>query len=151
MDTSLTWLDRLINTPDASDWQKLSIVYEPLLRNWIRKAGVPDSDSDDVVQEVLMVVVRRIPDFEHRFRGAFRGWLRSILSTQLKRYFRTHARRPALLELDSLIDSSSPESVQFDREHNELIAERAMQRIQHEFAPRTWDAFRLQILHNTVQ
>ena len=38
------------------------------------------SDVDDLVQEVLAVVLRELPQFEHNGRtGAFRRWLRTIL------------------------------------------------------------------------
>lgn len=38
-----------------------------------------DQDADDVLQEVLAVVVRRIPEFHRGPRvGAFRAWGRTI-------------------------------------------------------------------------
>ena len=56
-ETSLTWLGRLIESPDGADWQRLSDLYAPLLRNWAVRAGVPVSDVDDVTQDVLIVVI----------------------------------------------------------------------------------------------
>ena len=44
------------------------------------RAGVPASDVEDLVQEVLAVVVSKIAGFEWRGQGAFRAWLRTILA-----------------------------------------------------------------------
>ena len=72
METSLTWLDRLANAPSGPDWRRLVDVYAPLLADWLARAGVPASDRDDLVQEVLVAVVGRVSDFDRRGPGAFR-------------------------------------------------------------------------------
>ena len=77
--TSVSLLDRLHANTDSAAWQRLVDVYTPLIRGWLRKHSVQDSNSDDLVQEVLAVVIRRFPDFQHNRRtGAFRAWLRAI-------------------------------------------------------------------------
>src|SRR5437870_2279853 len=80
-ETSASLLDRL-RRPKAgeADWRRLVDLYTPLIRGWLRRhADLPPGDADDVVQDVLAVVVRRLPDFEHNQRtGAFRAWLRTI-------------------------------------------------------------------------
>jgi RNA polymerase sigma-70 factor (ECF subfamily) len=148
METSLTWLGRLIDSPSIAEWQRLSDVYKPLIGSWVTRAGVAESDKDDLVQEVLMVVVRRVGEFEHQHPGAFRGWLRAILANQLKKYFREHAKLPCLIPLDNICDPTSDESAIYDREHDEYLAARAMRIIEHEFEPATWLAFRLQVIDN---
>jgi DNA-directed RNA polymerase specialized sigma24 family protein len=51
-----------------------------LIRAWLRKYDVQDSDADDLVQEVLLAVSKDLDKFEHRGQpGAFRGWLKAIL------------------------------------------------------------------------
>ena len=92
METSLTWLGRLIETPTSAEWHHLSEVYGPLIAKWVERAGVPSASVDDVVQEVFIVVLQKVGDFEHQHPGAFRGWLRASLANQLKKYFRQNAR-----------------------------------------------------------
>lgn len=145
-ETSLTWLGRLIESPDGADWQRLSDLYAPLLRNWAVRAGVPVSDVDDVTQDVLIVVINQVAEFDHRGPGAFRGWLRAILVNQLKAYFRRNSDQSCRLPLDLICDSESNDSKAFDREHDEYLVARAMQLIRHEYESRTWEAFRLQIV-----
>ena len=79
METSVSLLERLAGAPTDEDWRRLLILYQPLLRAWTARAGVPDSDADDLAQEVLLVVFREVAKFDRRGPGAFRAWLRTIL------------------------------------------------------------------------
>ncbi len=145
METSLTWLGRLVTAPTDGDWKQLLDVYGPLLRGWLARAGVPAADHDDLIQDVLMVVVRRVGDFERRGPGAFRGWLRSILANHLKKFFRARDAAPAV-DLDSVADDGSVLGRQWDREHDEYHAARALRAVEGDFAPATWLAFRRQVI-----
>jgi DNA-directed RNA polymerase specialized sigma24 family protein len=45
---------------------------------WARSAGLPTHDAADLVQEVLVVLVQKLPEFEYDPHQSFRGWLRTI-------------------------------------------------------------------------
>src|SRR5262245_17908686 len=66
--TSLSLLERLRLRPDADSWQRFVDLYGPLLSGWLRRLGVRPQDAEDLVQEVLGVVVRELPGFEHNRR-----------------------------------------------------------------------------------
>ena len=146
MDTSLTWLGRLIESPMGPDWQRLVEVYTPLLSSWMCRAGVAESDRNDIVQEVLLVVVRRVSDFEHAHPGAFRGWLRTILANHLRSYYRRSFPRQCEFPLESLADPEDPMALLLDREHEEHIARQLMKIVKSDFSPTTWAAFSKQVL-----
>jgi RNA polymerase sigma-70 factor, ECF subfamily len=146
MDTSLTWLQKLTKSPTGDDWRHLLEAYSPLLMRWIARAGIPASDRDDLVQEVLIVVARRVHEFERQHAGAFRGWLRAILANQIKKYFREHPGPVCLFPLEEVCNPASALSAQFDREHDEYFAARAMRIVKVDFEPTTWRAFELQVL-----
>jgi RNA polymerase sigma-70 factor (ECF subfamily) len=145
VETSLTWLGRLITAPSERDWKQLTDSYGPLLGDWLARAGVPAADRDDLIQDVLLVVVRRVGEFERRGAGAFRAWLRGILANHLKKFFRTRATAPAV-DLDAIADGESVLGRQWDREHDEYHAARAMRAVEGDFAPATWAAFRRQVI-----
>lgn len=145
METSLTWLGRLAGDAADADWRRLVDAYGPLLRGWLARAGVPAADRDDLIQEVLLVVVRRVGEFEHRGPGAFRAWLRGILANHTKKFFRTRRESPAV-DLDLLADPHSELGRLWDREHDEYVAARAMRTVEGDFAPATWQAFRRQVI-----
>src|SRR5947209_14012937 len=94
METSVSLLERLAGRPTEDDWRRLLDLYQPLLRAWMTRAGVPPADADDLVQEVLLVVFREVGRFERRGPGAFRAWLRTILVHRMRDYFRACRRRP---------------------------------------------------------
>src|SRR5262249_4337766 len=148
METSVSLLGRLVGTPTDADWRRLDELYGPLLRAWMARAGVPASDADDLVQEVLVVVVRRIAGFEWRGQGAFRAWLRSILANEVRDNFREQKYRPIATgdsgiqdRLDELESPDSALSRLWDREHDEHVVKSLMRRVQGDFAPVTWQAF----------
>ena len=145
METSLTWLGRLATAPSGPDWRRLVDGYGPLLRGWLARAGVPPADRDDLSQDVLVVVFRRVGEFDRRGPGAFRPWLRAIVANHVRKFFRG---RPAAPEID-LDAVAAPDSVlgrAWDREHDEHLAARALRLVEGDFAPATWAAFRRQVI-----
>src|SRR4051812_20970667 len=91
--TSLSLLDRLKDPSDHDAWARLDRLYTGLLRAWFAAAGVQPADRDDLTQNALAVVLRRVREFEHTGRpGAFRAWLRSIATNVLREFWRA---RPA--------------------------------------------------------
>src|SRR5262249_1928760 len=122
-ETSVSLLERLRLQPDAASWQRLVDLYEPLIRGWLRRYAVSDNDADDLTQDVMAVVVRELPHFEHNQRhGAFRSWLRTITVHRLRAAWRGRKTRPEatgesdfLKVLDQLEDPASDLSRLWDR------------------------------------
>jgi RNA polymerase sigma-70 factor (ECF subfamily) len=148
METSVSLLERLAGAPTDDDWRRLDALYRPLLRTWMARAGVPASDIEDLAQDVLLVVFRKVAGFEWRGHGAFRSWLRTILANQLRHYFRGQKYRPTatgdsdfLRLLDELESPDSALSRLWDREHDKHVAASLMQRVQGDFDPVTWQAY----------
>src|SRR5262245_4724690 len=157
METSVSLLERLAGAPTDDDWRRLLDLYHPLLRGWMKRAGVPASDTDDLIQEVLFVVFREVGGFERRGAGAFRAWLRTILVHRTRNYFRSRAHRPAvtggsdfLQQLDELESPESALSQLWDREHDEHVAAALLRRVEGDFAPVTWQAFRRHVLEGEL-
>jgi RNA polymerase sigma-70 factor (ECF subfamily) len=148
METSVSLLERLAGAPTDDDWRRLVELYQPLLRAWMTRAGVPATDSDDLSQEVLLVVFREVGGFDRRGPGAFRSWLCTILTHRVRDYFRARQYRPVaaggsdfLRLLDELEQPGSALSRQWDREHDEHVAASLLRRVERDFAPATWQAF----------
>ncbi len=93
--TSLSLLERLRDEPQTTDWRRFMEVYEPLLRSWLRRNAIINDDSDDLVQNIMAVVVRRLAEFDHNGRpGAFRTWLRTITFNCVKEHWRGRKGQP---------------------------------------------------------
>jgi len=144
-DTSASLLDQLRLQPDGESWRRLVELYTPLIHGWLRRQAVPPADADDLTQEVLAVVVRELPQFQHnQQQGAFRSWLRTITVNRLRAFWRTRQARPAAggEVLDQLEDPNSLPSRLWDREHDQHVMRRLMAYVEPEFTPTTWQAFR---------
>ena len=150
LDTSLSLLDRLRQSPEDADWSRLIEAYSPLLRAWLMRAEVQAADADDLVQEVLLVVHRELPKFEHnQRRGAFRNWLRQIVVHRLRNFWRSRGRLIAVgndsqleEQLKQLEDDGSQLSQRWDREHNLAIARKLLELIESRFTESTRLIFR---------
>jgi RNA polymerase sigma-70 factor (ECF subfamily) len=61
---------------DNVSWNKFFQIYEPLVLKYVRRHGVPQHDAQDVVQEVMISLMRKLPNFalDHK-KGRFRTWL----------------------------------------------------------------------------
>ncbi len=70
-------------------------IYESMVQyvwNIVSRMGVHRSDAEDVVQEVFVIVHRRLDDFEGR--AQLKTWVFKIAVHVVQHYFRTHARKP---------------------------------------------------------
>ncbi len=152
--TSVSLLERLRTNPDDGAWERLVAVYRPWIIGWLRHQGLADSDAEDLVQDILLVVVRELPSFQHNRRpGAFRAWLRAITVHRLRDFGRSRGYRPqaggdsAVLDrLDQLEDPASPLSRMWDEEHDRHVVRRLLALVEPDFEASTWRAFRAVML-----
>ncbi len=146
-ETSVSLLERLRDQSDDVSWRRLLDLYGPLLRGWLGRHDLQAADADDLVQEVLAVVVRELPRFEHSGRpGAFRRWLRTILVNRLRPFWRgRRSRGEAGGDLEGLLaqleDPDSSLSRLWDEEHDRHVLGRLLELIRPEFTASTWQAF----------
>lgn len=148
--TSPSLLDRLSENADSGAWDRLAAVYSPLIRGWLRKHDIRTDDADDLVQEVLVVVIRRFPEFRHNTRpGAFRAWLRAITLNVCRDFWKANRIRPSAPGgtdfggyLDQLADDDNPLARQWDRDHDVFVTRRLLEIIRPQFEATTWAAFR---------
>ncbi len=151
--TSLSLLDRLCQAANSADWDQLVRAYSPLLSKWAGRYDVQAADVEDLVQDVLLVVMRELPSFRHsRQPGAFRTWLRRILVNRLRNFWRDRGRgakreRDNLAaRLDELEDPASSLSRLWDREHDCHLAARLLKLLDNRFTESTREAFRRLVL-----
>ncbi len=148
-DTSLSLLNRLQSSPESESWDRLVSLYSPLIRAWLRRYDVQDSDAEDLVQEVLLAVSKDLCKFDHGGqRGAFRGWIKAILVNRLRKFWRSRDRRPQArrdsdidARLGQLDDPRSEMSQIWNREHDQYVLRQLLALAEPHFAPDTWTAF----------
>lgn len=129
---------------DPAAWEALTTVYRPLLVGWLRRQEVPAGEVDDLVQEVLLAVVRSLPGFTHSGQvGAFRAWLRTITCHRTLDYFRAAGRdRAAGADLSQVADPDGDLGRRWDEEHDRYVLGCLVEAVAGEFEPATLAAFR---------
>jgi RNA polymerase sigma-70 factor (ECF subfamily) len=86
--TSRSLLSRL-KTADAAAWNRLVVLYAPLVHHWCRQFGLPTREAADVLQDVFQSVATNLDRFHRDAPGdSFRGWLRTITRSKVMDHFR---------------------------------------------------------------
>jgi RNA polymerase sigma-70 factor (ECF subfamily) len=131
---------------DQGAWRALLVIYEPLLRHWLRAAGLDPTDTDDLTQQVLTVLVRKLPSFRHSGRaGAFRAWLRSIALHEVADFRRRRAALPSPRDpddLDALPSGLDELARAWDAEYERHVLAGLLALAEPELTPSAWRAFR---------
>lgn len=142
--TPLSLLDRICNS-EGDAWRALVTIYEPLLRHWLRTASMQPADEDDLTQQILIILVRKLPTFRHNGRdGAFRAWLRSVTLLEVAEFQRRQAARPALHDpegLDALPSPIDQLTRAWDAEYERHVLSGLLELIKPDFTPSAWQIF----------
>ncbi|MGO9111322.1 MAG: RNA polymerase sigma factor [Thermoguttaceae bacterium] len=147
--TRASLLLRLCDSEDHEAWVEFVTLYEPVIYRSLRRHGLQDADARDVMQELLLTVSRNIDRWEPRNRrGSFRGWLRRVTRNLVIHWVKQRGRRAMPTggcDLQSLLDAlpaaDDPDSIEFDRELQRALFQRASQRVRGEVHRATWEAF----------
>ena len=148
--THMSLLARAKEEMGGATWQEFFDIYSSMIDAWLRRRGLQAQDVEDVRQEVMTVVIRELPNFEHNGRtGAFRNWLRTVTANRLRQFWRERTRRKDgadhayLAEIaDQLEDAQSQLSRVWQKEHDDFVLARLLVQVESEFRPSTVEAFR---------
>lgn len=144
--TSTSLLVRL-RAHDGDAWRRLAALYGPLVYRWARQAGLQPDDAADIAQEVFQAVARGLDGFRRdRPDDRFRGWLWTIARNKIRDHFRHRLGTAAAVggteahqQLQQLPDR--PEELEAASEGVAQLARRAIELLQTDFEPHTWQAF----------
>jgi RNA polymerase sigma-70 factor (ECF subfamily) len=140
--TPVSLLKRVTNPGDQESWREFVGLYEPLLFRYVCRQGLDENDARDVVQEILVILLRKLPTFQFDpQRGRFRTWLWQIASNCARNYLRKRRRATRAESEKQHMDSSSEPDEDWLRYHRQRLLQFALEEVRKETAPRTWDCF----------
>jgi RNA polymerase sigma-70 factor, ECF subfamily len=74
MDTTpVSILERLRQPEGDRAWEQFVQIYTPLLYYWARQLGLQSHDAAELVQEVFLLLVEKLPEFRYDPSKSFRG------------------------------------------------------------------------------
>lgn len=140
--TSVSLLERLRQPAAQEAWARFVDLYTPLLYTWARRLGLQDQDAADLVQDVFVLLVQKLPEFTYDRHKSFRAWLRTVTLNLLrnKRRRTVPSGEDAGVALSELVQPDH--DVPFwEVEYRQYLVGRALEVMQAEFQPSTWKAF----------
>jgi RNA polymerase sigma-70 factor (ECF subfamily) len=117
-------------------------LYTPLLVVWAQRQGLRAADVEDLIQEVLLKLLRALPSYERRSGQSFRGWLFRITVSQCHDFRRRKATcaLPSPDGLSGVADTADVSDLEEDEYRRQLVS-RGLDLIRSDFGETTWAAF----------
>lgn len=102
VETTRTYLlNAVTKGGDSVAWNRFYRLYARLLRNFLRRMGLTEDETEDVTQEVLVVAHKSLQDGVYdRSRGRFRSWLYGIARRLALATLRARRRRTRIQWVD---------------------------------------------------
>jgi RNA polymerase sigma factor (sigma-70 family) len=153
MPTSPTLLRRLSRLPpDQAAWNEFSERYGRKIYGWCRHWQLQQADAEEVTQEVLLKLARKMATFAYDPSRSFRAWLKTV-AHHAWRDFVDGRRRPGIgsgdtqvLELLQTVQARDNLVEHLDEEFARELLDEAMGRVQLRVQPHTWQAFHLLVM-----
>jgi RNA polymerase sigma factor (sigma-70 family) len=150
MPTSPTLLGRLsCRPPDQAAWSEFSARYGRKIYGWCRHWQLQQADAEEVTQEVLLKLARKMATFRYDSARSFRAWLKTV-AHHAWRDFLDSRRRPGMgsgdtqiLELLQTVEARDNLVEHLDEEFARELLEEAMARVRLRVQAHTWQAFQL--------
>lgn len=136
---------------DEESWRQLQFLYGPVINGWLRWSRVPESDVDDLQQEIMRQVATHVAQFDRsEAGGTFRGWLWTITHNKIRDRARRLTRLPigeggtdAMLRINSVPAPDEEASALIPPENDDEsrgLVSRAIELVRQEVKDHTWQA-----------
>jgi len=155
--TRQSLLQRLKRWNDQESWRHFFNLYWGLLYSTAIKAGLSDSEAQDVVQDTIIVVSRKMEGFKYDpVVDSFKGWLLYLTRKRIALEYRKRARRrpqtptsqnEANAEIETFPDPAGPglEKV-WEEEWRRAMWDAAIGRVKEQVAPKQFQMFDLYVV-----
>src|SRR5262245_51381060 len=109
--TSVSLLERLRKPEEREAWDRFVQLYTPLLFHWAQRQGLSTNDAGDLVQEVFLLLMRKLPEFVYDGQKSFRSWLKNVLHNRFRELRRARQPLPAAGSGSDWLDPSADSHV----------------------------------------
>ena len=151
--TRQTLLAKLKDLDNHTSWSEFFEIYWRLIYNVALKAGLSDPEAQEVVQETMIGVARKMPDFTYdAAKDSFKGWLLHLTRYRIADQFRKRlpARNATGDEsaqagsLEAAPDPASPDlAAVWDVEWEENLLHAAFARMKQRVKPEHFEIYHL--------
>ncbi len=162
--TRHTLIARLKDLEDEKSWKEFFELYAKLIYGVARKSGLPHDEAEEVVQETVLSVTRKIEAFKPgRVLDTFKAWLAQLIRWRIADQVRKlprdavarfHAPQPqpaGLAQSTATVDRlPDPAGGQFqslwDTEWAKTVVETSLSRLKQRVRPKHYQIFEMHVL-----
>jgi RNA polymerase sigma-70 factor (ECF subfamily) len=156
--TRRSLISRLRDLDDAESWRAFFDTYWELLYNVARQSGLDDSAAQDVVQDTVIGVARKMPEFRYDpVKGSFKHWLLRIVRRRIIDHLRRVYRQPPRAEhAPEALDEEDPDAVAdpaseridvaWEEEWEQRVLQAAIEQVKREVNPKHFQIFDYAVL-----
>jgi RNA polymerase sigma factor (sigma-70 family) len=144
--TRQTLLRRLKDCSDQDSWKQFFEIYWRLIYRTALRAGLSETDAEDVVQETIIGLTKQLPDFNYDPKvGSFKGYLLTLTCWRIKDHLRKRLT-PVGMAMGQLADPNGfvPETY-WDEEWQNNLLEVASERVKQKVNPKHYQIFDLHV------
>src|SRR5262249_36760461 len=126
-ETPASLLERLRDPQADAAWKQFVDLYTPLLFYWARRVGLQETDAADLVQDVFVLLVKKLPEFRYDANKGFRSWLRTVA---LNRWREIQRRRAPHVSSDATLSDVPDPAVEepfWEVEYREHLGRRMLE------------------------
>lgn len=151
--TSTQLLKELESSNDGDAWQHFCTFFQPMLVNFAKKLGMPDSASEDAAQETIQTFIKafRAGNFD-RDKGRLSNWLFGIARRVILNMRKNLPNEQQISDNQTgirfweLIEDENVVRHTWNSEWRRLILKYCLQHARKKFSPETFKAFELHSL-----
>lgn len=157
--TRSSLLSRLNDWNDAKSWREFFDIYWKLIYNAAVKAGLSDAEAQDVVQDTVLSVAKKMHDFRYDpAQGSFKGWLLQLTRWRILNQLKKRLPQNSVgcdnnedpsenSPLDHIPDPASVDMEEFwEREWRQNLIGAAIDRIKEKVSARQYEIFFLHVI-----
>lgn len=154
--TRSSLLERLKAWDNEAGWREFFETYQRSILGLAMKCGLSRGEAEEVVQDTMVAVARKMPDFEYDPRiGSFKGWLFTITRRAVgKQLVKRQSGRLVVVGEDGVEEGQSPDQYpdpapgfeerwEEDWRHN--LLDMAMDRVRRRTKPKQFQMFDLYV------
>jgi RNA polymerase sigma-70 factor (ECF subfamily) len=148
--TSASLLGRLHRAPDdPAAWDEFVQRYGLKIYQWCQRWGLQHADAEDVTQNVLLEIARKMRTFTYDPARSFRGWLRVLTHAAWCDLVENRKKRPAasgdsqVQELLETVEARDQLVERLQEQYDQELLAEAEVRVRLRVEAPTWEAFRL--------
>jgi len=156
--TRRSLLTRLRDWEDRDGWKEFFDTYWRLIYGVALKAGLTETEAEEVVQETVVAVAKQMPTFRYDAAGSFKAWLLQITRRRIVDQFRKRQPWDQAAGVPAGDDTSrTPTAERIPAEELDLqpawdeawernLMDAALQRVKARVTPRQYQIFDLYVL-----